>query len=147
MNFFLHISDQGKDLEAIKSMQERVTWYCPGFIEIRSFKNKKNVRYAEGQKHNVLPQGIGWKMYRHYPIYKHYPYRSVSQMLKKQRLNEQSKFSITWRDFKNEKSCFIDRLPNYKVTRKYDGSFHEFEIKNQGSLLRRWLRAHKYITW
>jgi hypothetical protein len=38
MNFFLHTSDREKDLEAIKSVQERVTWYCPGFLEIRSFR-------------------------------------------------------------------------------------------------------------
>jgi hypothetical protein len=32
------------------------------------------------------------------------------------------------------------------VLRQFDGSFHEFEIKNQGSLLKRFLLAHRYKT-
>lgn len=145
MNFFLHTSDKEKDLESIKSVQERVTWYCPGFLEIRQFKNKMGVHYDLGQFHNVLPQGIGWKICKSFPIYKHYPYRSGEQMLKKKRLNEQSRFSITWRNVRDKDSCFVDILPGYKVARKFDGSFHEFELINQGSLLRKWLRAHRYM--
>jgi hypothetical protein len=144
MNFFLHTTDKGRDLEVIKSVQERVLWYCPGFLEIRSFKNKKGVYYPLGQKYNVLPQGVGWQIYKYFPVYKHYPYRSVSQILKKKRLNEQSKFSITWREI-DEASCFKAILPGYKVARKYDGSFHEFEVAKQGTLFGRWLRAHRYI--
>lgn len=144
MNFFLHTSDRGRDLEAIKLVQERVLWYCPGFLEIRSFRNGPDVRYPLGQKYNVLPQGIGWRIYKHFPVYKHYPYRSVRQILSKKKQNEASKFSITWREI-DEASCFKDILPGYKVARKFDGSFHEFEIRNQGSLFARWLRAHRYI--
>jgi len=145
MGIFLHTSDRGKDLDAIKSVQERVTWYCPGFLEIRSFKNSKQVHYPIGQAHNTLPKGVGLKIYKHFPIYKHYPYRSVGQMLKKKRLNEQSQFSITWRNVADEDSCFVDILPGYKVARQFDGSFHEFEVVNQGSLFARWLRAHRYV--
>jgi len=147
MNFFLHTSDKGKDLNAIKSVQERVLWYCPGFLEIRSFRNKKGIHYAVGQKHNVLPQGIGWQIYKHFPVYKHYPLRSIEQILGKKKQNDQSGFSITYNKYLNYDDCFQAILPNYKIARKYDGSFHEFEIKNQGSLLRRWLRGHRYITW
>lgn len=147
MNFFLHTSDKGRDLEAIKSVQERVLWYCPGFLEIRQFKNKPGIYYNLSQRNRVLPHGIGWRIYKYFPIYKHYPYRSVSQMLKKKQQNIRSGFSVSYERITDYDSCFVDILPGYKVARKFDGSFHEFEIKNQGSLLRRWLRAHRYITW
>jgi glycosyltransferase involved in cell wall biosynthesis len=147
MNFFLHTSDRGRDLEAIKSVQQRVLWYCPGFLEIRQFKNKPGIHYELAQRHQVTPRGIGWKIYKPFPIYKHYPFRSVTQILKKKAQNIQSGFSESYGRFADPDSCFVDILPNYKVARKFDGSFHEFEIKNQGSLLARWLRAHKYITW
>jgi hypothetical protein len=146
MNFFLHSSDIGRELEAIKSVQQRVLWYCPGYLEIRSFRNKAGIRYDLSQRHNVLPHGIGWQIYKHFPIYKHYPYRSVSQMMKKKEQNLATGFSVSYSRFQSVDDCFVDILPNYKMARKYDGSFHEFEIKNQGSLLRRWLRGNKYLT-
>jgi hypothetical protein len=147
MNFFLHTSDKGRDLEAIKSVQDRVLWYCPGYLEIRSFKNKKGLYYDLGQRNEVLPHGIGWQIYKHFPIYKHYPFRSVAQIMKKKKINQTTGFTGTYDKFADPNSYFMDILPPYKIARKYDGSFHEFEIKNQGSLLRRWLRAHRYITW
>ena len=147
MNFFLHTSDKGRDLEAIKSVQERVLWYCPGYLEIRSFRNKKSIYYDLGQRNEVLPHGISWQIYKHFPIYKHYPFRSVAQINKKKRSHQITGFSGTYQKFGGPDSCFMDIIPPYKVARKFDGSFHEFEIKNQGSLLRRWLRAHRYITW
>ncbi|MFA6431252.1 MAG: glycosyltransferase [Candidatus Margulisiibacteriota bacterium] len=146
MNFFLHTSDRSRDLEAIKSVQERLVWYCPGYLEIRSFRNKRGLKYNLAQRNEVLPKGIGWQIYKHFPVYKHYPFRSVAQIMKKKKQNDESGFTGTYQN-RNEENCFIDILPNYKIARKYDGSFHEFEIKNQGSLLRRWLRAHRYITW
>lgn len=142
MNFFLHTSDKEKNLEAIKSVEERVLWYCPGFLEIRSFRNKAGIYYPLGQKNNVVPQGVGWRIYNKFPIYKHYPFRSIAQVNKKKQSHRQTGFNQTY-----ERFAFTDILPSYKVARKFDGSFHEFEIKNQGSLLRRWLRGRKYITW
>lgn len=147
MNFFLHSSDKGKDLEAIKSVQERILWYCPGYIEIRSFRNKKGIYYDLAKHHIILPEGIGWQIYKYFPIYKHYPYRSVPQIMKKKQQNLAVRFNDTYKRFDSYDNCFVDILPNYKIARKFDGSFHEFEIENQGSLLRRWLRGHKYITW
>ncbi len=147
MNFFLHTSDKGKDLETIKSVQERVLWYCPGYLEIRSFRNKQGLSYDLAQRHNVVPKGIGWQIYKHFPIYKHYPYRSVAQIMRKKQQNIDTGFSVSYGRFENEDQCFVEMLPNYKIARKFDGSFHEFELKNQGSLLRRWLRGRKYITW
>lgn len=144
MNFFLHISDRGKDLEAIKSVQERLTWYCPGFLEIRSFKNKKGIYYNLGDRHKVMPYGIGWHMLSKFPVYKHYPYRSVSQMMKKKHQHEASGFSVTYRGVEAA-DLFKDILPGYKVARKFDGSFHEFEVDKQGSIAARWLRAYKYM--
>lgn len=147
MNFFLHTSDKAKDLDSIKSVQERVLWYCPGYLEIRSFRNKPGIHYELGQKNNVIPQGIGWQIYKYFPVYKHYPFRSVRQIMKKKQSHRETGFNFTYEKFEDTDSCFLDILPNYKIARKYDGSFHEFEIKNQGSLLRRWLRGHRYITW
>ena len=146
MNFFLHTSDKGRNLDAIKSVQERVLWYCPGYLEIRSFRNKKGIHYDLAQRHEVLPRGIGWQIYKHFPIYKHYPFRSDSQMLRKKQQHIQSGFSDSYLWFNDPESCFIDILPNYRVTRRFDGSFHEFEIKDQGSLLWRWLRNGRYRT-
>ena len=145
MNFFLHTSDCGLDLQAIRSVQERVSWYCPGFLEIRQFKNKQGIYYNLERHGKSAPEGISWKIFRHFPIYKHYPYRSLEKMLKKSQQHSQGQFSISYGGLEDEASCFHDILPGYKVARKFDGSFHEFEVKNQGSLLRRWLRAHRYI--
>ena len=145
MNFFLHTSDTDKNLEAIKSVQERVRWYCPGFLEIRQFKNKQGLHYELDRHAKVMPEGIGWKMYRHYPIYKHYPYRSVSQMLKKKQQHNKEAFSVSYLDVEDKKQCFRDVLPGFKQAREFDGSFHEFEIKNQGSIAWRWLRSYRYL--
>jgi hypothetical protein len=128
-------------------VQERVRWYCPGFLEIRSFKNKPGISYELGQKYKVFPQGISWRIYKHFPIYKHYPFRSANQIMKKKRSHQDTGFNKTYERFNGPDNCFMDILPGYKVARKYDGGFHEFEIKNQGSLLGRWLRSRKYITW
>lgn len=145
MNFFLHTSDKGKDLELIKSVQERVAWYCPGYIEIRSFKNKKGIYYNLGERHMVLPHGISWRMFSKYPVYKHYPYRSIAQLQKKKKQHQQTGFSVTYNILQDEESCYQDVLANYKIARKFDGSFHEFELDKQGSIFWRWLRAHRYM--
>jgi len=147
MNFFLHPSDKERDLEAIKSVQERVHWYCPGYLEIRQFRNKPGIYYDLGQRNNTLPHGIGWQIYKHFPVYKHYPYRSVSQMMKKKEQHQQSGFSVSYQKLQSADDCFVEILPNYKQARRFDGSFHEFELAKQGSLLSRWLRGHKFITW
>lgn len=145
MNFFLHTADEGKDLEAVKSVQERVTWYCPGALEIRQYKNKKGIYYDPGRGGKVLAEGVGLKMYRYFPIYKHYPYRSVTQMLKKKKQNERTGFSCSYRGVDDMRSCFRDVLPGFKIAREFDGSFHEFEIKNQGPILWRWFRSYRYM--
>jgi glycosyltransferase involved in cell wall biosynthesis len=145
MNFFLHSTDKEKELEGVKSVQARVRWYCPGFLEIRQFKNKPGIYYDLSEHGKVLPHGINWKMYKYFPVYKHYPYRSVSQILKKKKRSEEVSFSASYNQIQDEASCFQDILPNYKVAREFDGSFHEFELDQQGSILNRWIRAHKYI--
>src|SRR3989339_325747 len=147
MNFFLHTSDRGRDLPAVKSVQERLRWYCPGYLEIRSFRNKRGIHYELGQRNLTIPKGIGWQIYKYFPIYKHYPFRSVEQIMKKKLAHRQTDFNYTYERYATEADCFVDILPNYKVGRKYDGSFHEFEIKNQGTLLGRWLRSGRYIRW
>lgn len=145
MNFFLHTSDKERDPQSIESLQERVCWYCPGPIEIRQFRNKEGIYYLLSRHSNVLPCGIGWRIYKYFPIYKHYFYRSPEQIFKKKKQHEQSGFSVSYGSFEDRKDCFLPILPGYKVARRFDGSFHEFEIKNQGSLFNRWLRAHRYM--
>jgi glycosyltransferase involved in cell wall biosynthesis len=144
MSFFLHTSDKGRDLEAIKSVQERIRWYCPGYVEIRQFKNKPGIYYDLAQEDNVLPRGIGWRIYKHFPNFKHYPYRSVAAIFKKKKTHQTTGFSNNLLDIESVDDCYYDILPGCKVARRFDGSFHEFEIKNQGSLFRRWLMAHRY---
>lgn len=146
MNFFLHTSDKGKDLSTIKSVQEKILWYCPGFMEIRSFRNKPGVHYQLGKKWQVLPEGLGWQIFKYFPIYKHYPLRSIEQIMKKKKVHAESGY-VTYQRINAVDDCFVGILPNYKVARQYDGSFHEFEVEQQGSLLGRWLRGHRYITW
>jgi len=145
MNFFLHTSDMGKDLESNKSLQERVTWYCPGFLEIRQYRNKKGIYYNPVRGGKTLAEGVSWRIYSKFPVYKHYPFRSVAQMLRKKKQHDQTGFACTYRYLTDERSCFRDILPGFKVARKYDGSFHEFEMKRQGSLLWRWLRSGRYL--
>ncbi|MFH1386212.1 MAG: glycosyltransferase [bacterium] len=144
MNFFLHPADKLRNLESIRSVQERVLWYCPGYIEIRSFRNKPGIYYELGQRHDVLPKGIGWQIYKYFPNYKHYSLRSVSQMRKKKAQHIITGFSESYKGFEGDDDCFMEILPGYKLARKFDGSFHEFEIKNQGSLFKRWLNAYRY---
>lgn len=145
MNFFLHTSDMGRDLESIKSVQERVLWYCPGFLEIRQYKNKKGLYYNVGCGAKVLAEGVGWRPYSKFPIYKHYPYRSVKQIFKKKRSNELTMFSERYRSISDERECFVKILHGYKTARKFDGSFHEFEMDKQGPIWWRWLRSYRYL--
>lgn len=147
MNFFLHTSDMGKDLESIKSIQERVTWYCPGFLEIRQYRNKKGIYYNLGRGGKVLAEGVSWRIYTKFPVYKHYPFRLVSQMLKKKKKYDETgtSFSRIYKDIEDAKGCFRNILGDFKVARKFDGSFHEFEMKNQGPLWWRWLRSYRYL--
>lgn len=145
MNFFLHTSDRGKNLEVIKSVQERVTWYCPGFLEIRQYRNKKGIYYNPVRGGKTLAEGVGLRIYSKFPVYKHYPFRSVSQMLRKKKQHDETGFACTYRDLTDESSCFRDILPGFKVARKFDGSFHEFEMDKQGPLWWRWLRSYRYL--
>lgn len=145
MDFFLHTSDKNRDLDSIKSVQERVQWYCPGFLEIRSYKNKKGIYYDLDRHAKVLAEGVSWRMYSRYPVYKHYPYRSVKQIMKKKQQHEGEHFSVTYSNVSDEDNCFKDILPRYKQARKFDGSFHEFELDKQGPLWWRWLRSYRYL--
>ena len=144
MDFFLHTSDRDKDLQKIKSIQERISWYCPGFLEIRQFKNSERISYDLGQA-GVLPRGVGWRTYSKFPVYKHYPFRSVAQIMWKRQHHQGKVFTPTYNRIAGEASCFVDILPNYKVARKFDGSFYEFELDKQGSLAWRWLRSYRYL--
>lgn len=131
MNFYLHESDKHRDLLSIKSVQERVLWYSPAqFLEIRQFKNKKGIFYNKNRHSVVVPDGVGVLPLLYFPIYKHYPCRSPLQMIEK---NKEGKkigfFSPTFVGKESVDACFSEKWG--KINRKFDGSFHEFEMPCQ----------------
>jgi transposase-like protein len=65
-------------------------------------------------------------------------------MLKKKAQHSQTGFAVTYREI-DESNIFKEILPGYKIAHKFDGSFHEFEVDKQGSIIARWLRAHRYM--
>lgn len=131
MNFFLHKTDKDRQVESIRSVQERLKWYSPASgLEIRQFKNKKGLYYDRNKHSQVMADGVGWKTLLYFPVYKHYPYRSSKQISKKiNEGREKGFFSPTYEKIGALDTCFLNRLG--KINCKFDGSFHEFEIKNQ----------------
>ena len=131
MNFYLHTTDKERELESIKSIQERLEWYSPAScLEIRQFKNKKGLFYDQNKHSQVMADGVGWKTLLYFPVYKHYPYRSTKQILKKiNEGKEKGYFSPTYEKMGSLDTCFLDKLGN--INRKFDGNFHEFEINKQ----------------
>jgi glycosyltransferase involved in cell wall biosynthesis len=130
-NFFLHTSDMNKDFSAIKSVQDRVTWYSPAeCVEIRQYRNKPGIQYDIYRYNWILPKGIGLKTILYFPNYKHYVYRSAEMMMK--RYEEGLKrgfFGQTHREPLTFEKCFREKLN--RINRKWDGSFHEFEMDQQ----------------
>lgn len=131
MNFYLNVEDKNRDLLLEKSVQKRIVWYSPAqYLEIRQFKNKKGIHYDLNKHSVVIPEGIGFMPFFYFPIYKHYPCRTPQQMMQKQKEGlSRGFFSPTFKDKDSYDSCFSERWG--KINRKFDGSFHEFEMKNQ----------------
>jgi len=140
LNFFLHTS-QKKTYDENKKIQDQVIFYHPGGIEIRQFKNKKNVFYNLNQM-GVLPHGIGYKMLLDYPIFKHYVKRSLKQHQQKPIPH----FGVRRDEAKEFYPLFVDHLePAKKQVRKYTGHFDEFEPGQRPSFFRQWLNWHRYV--
>lgn len=129
MQFFLHTSDAPLDLNL--TVQARLRWYSPFWVEVRQFKTSKRTRYAK--KHGqVIPEGVGWRPYSKMPLLKHYPYRSPEQM--QLRLE-----SMTARGFSGTgvaQGIYRDTYaPEYKEAHKLETDFGPFELDRQGNLL------------
>ncbi|MFC1511175.1 glycosyltransferase family A protein [Candidatus Margulisiibacteriota bacterium] len=156
MNFFLHEKDYGKKWPEKTSCQDSVRWYCPFGLEGRQFKNMpqlywtKNGKWTMNMGRSALPNGLKWyKIYPKYGIYKHYNFRSPEQLRKRalDRLKAKHGSAVNYEQFLKmpDKDFYVKKLPGLKVARKFDGSFYEFELENQGSMFKRWLFSGKYV--
>ena len=125
--------------------EERIKWYCPGFIEIRQFRNKKNIRYDLNQHGRLFPAGLNFKINKKFPILKHYPYRSENQVTEKILQAEKTQFGGAYSDAEFKKSIYLEKLSKYKQARQFDGNFHEFELENQKPLWWRMITQWKYL--
>jgi hypothetical protein len=131
MQFFIHHADEPLDITL--SVQERLSYYSPFWLEIRQFKSSKHTHYKEGLHGQVIPQGVGWQPFSKVPILKHYPYRTPQQMQQRLETIKQRRFSGT----PHLKTIYRETYsPEYKEARKFMGDFEEFELMNQGNLLR-----------
>ena len=55
LNFFLHTSEKGKQINTHERIQDQVMHYSPGGLEIRQFKNKPNIHYDITRTGRVFP--------------------------------------------------------------------------------------------
>jgi hypothetical protein len=143
MQFFLHTSDaityeqmtyEQPDIN--DSVQTRVRWYSPFWLEIRQFKDDMGVHYPLGQHGKVIPAGVGWKPYSRVPIFKHYPYRNPEQMHKRLAASSRG-FSGT----ASHASLFRDRYaPEYRHAYYFEDGFGHFENMHLLTALWRWRR-------
>ncbi|NJK43139.1 MAG: hypothetical protein HC933_01720 [Pleurocapsa sp. SU_196_0] len=89
MQFFMHTTDRdlfdahGHPLEP--SVQRRLRWYSPFWIEVRQFLDEPGlpwleVAYRRLEHGRVFPRGTRFKPFSRMPVLKHYPYRSPAQM-------------------------------------------------------------------
>jgi glycosyltransferase involved in cell wall biosynthesis len=143
MQFFLHTSDQTKKFAEHESLQNRVRWYCPGFMEIRQFRNKKGIFYPLDQHGCLFPKGLNARINSKFPVYKHYAYRSLEQVTKKILQTQKTQFGGAYHQ-DLQKLIFIEKLAGYKQARHFDGSFKEFELKQQSPLWLRYFSFWKY---
>jgi hypothetical protein len=139
MQFFLHTSDEGRDLESVRSVQERVRWYSPFWIEVRQFRDRPGARYREGEHGRVFPRGVGWRPFSRLPVLKHYPYRSPSQVTAKR---ASGGFSESWYDGPVFRETFSSE---YRTARRFSGDFGELELERQGSLLSSWRWGRRLV--
>lgn len=146
LNFFLHTSEKGKQINADERIQDQVRHYSPGGLEVRQFKNKPNIYYDITHTGRVFPYGIKQKILLDYPIFKHYVIRGPQQF--KHKDGTWSTKINTGKD--NEPDIFRDQINHFgKQVRIYDGSFHEFEPGKRPSFFVQYLNWHKYriVDW
>jgi len=149
LNFFLHTSQLKQKFTNKKSIQDQIIYYQPGAIEVRQFKNKKGLFYNLNLVSSVLPHGLKNIPLLDYPILKHYWHRFPEY-----RMNKPNNGVAYWRPDEKRtikyEECFKDRLyDDYKLVRKYDGSFYELAPGNRPNFFKQWLAWRKYkpIHW
>ena len=150
MQFFLHPEDEGTlDLRA--SVQERVRWYSPFWVEVRQFKSGPHTRYRE--RHGVVvPEGVGWRPFSRMPILKHYPFRSAEQTRARLAAMRARGFSGSRLGHARDAASVEDLVYRprygdaYRRALRFDGDFGACELARQGNLLtmmwrwKRWVR-------
>lgn len=153
MQFFLHPDDadlydaRGQPLEP--SVQRRVTWYSPFWVEVRQFLDApqfawQKVAYRDGEHGRVYPRGTRWKPFSKMPVLKHYPYRSPAQVTAK---SQDSGFSVA---HSQSRAVFTQTAGSiYRSARKLEHpvtpDFREFELKRQKSLLETMLAQRRLL--
>jgi hypothetical protein len=85
LQFFFHPQDQDRPLWEIPSVQDRLQWYSPLWVEVRQFRDRPQAAYRPGEHRRVIPRGIGWRPYSKAPVLFHYPYRSPDQFAAKRK--------------------------------------------------------------
>ncbi len=156
MNFFLHLEDYGKEWAENTLWQDRIKWYSPGGLEGRQFKNMEHLYWTKNGKwiktigNTALPNGLKWyKVYPKYGIFKHYNFRTPDQIRKraKERVSSNHRAGKRYKKYLDlsDQEYFMPKPKGSKIARKFDGSFYEFELENQGSMLKRWLNSRKYL--
>jgi glycosyltransferase involved in cell wall biosynthesis len=153
MQFFLHVKDtalydaSGQPLEA--SVQERVRWYSPFWIEVRQFLDTpqfpwQNVAYKNDEHGRVKPHGTLWKPLSKMPIFKHYAFRSPAQIIAKQHNPGFSAVHGSHQDMFSETA-----QPIYRTAHCLENPLHpdfgEFEMDRQGSLLQTFLKQKTLV--
>ena len=133
MNFFLHKSEEEAfeiREDRTKSIQERRRWYCPEWVEVRQFRNSKNVRFHLSRHGTLFPEGLNrHKVNIHLPLIKHYSYRTPEQVKARAKDRVTSGFGKHFEWVLNSSSVFRDKFENFEVTKCYTGSFEEYEFK------------------
>lgn len=148
MQFFLHDDDE-VGFDPSLTLQERVRWYSPFWVEVRQFRSGPRTRYP--QRHGVVvPDGVGWRPYHKMPILKHYPFRSREQTAARLEAMRSRGFSgtATSGDAGSvEGSVFRPRYGDaYRRALRFDGDFGVCELPRQGNLVsmvwrwKRWVR-------
>jgi hypothetical protein len=121
MCFFLHPDDPCRD--------GLPTYYAPGTIEERHFKNRPGLVYAPLQDHKVTPLGQR-SLFPLTPLIRHYPLRNAQQAIAraKDRLQTGFQEQYHWVLEELHPRCH----PKLKHALQFDGcSFGQYEIKAQ----------------
>lgn len=131
LTFCFHVSERETFLKTRHlPAQEKLHWCFPHSIEYRQFINKKGV-YFDVNKHETLaPYGADrLRGNKHFPVFKHYPFRVPDQMIKRAQDRCESGFcDYQW--VLESADLFYENAPfpgNAKL-RRFDDVIGSFEL-------------------